>query len=116
MGDPNLNGAQENLFGNYIVQRGLANPDLRDEILVQVANQVSSCFFIWPEALRVTKTCAHHLRTCVSGVEESQRPQLGARLAAALFLPRRLPAFTAARQVLAEVRPIMIYDSVYYLK
>lgn len=44
MGDPNLNGAQENLFGNYIVQRGLANPALRDEILVQVANQVSSCF------------------------------------------------------------------------
>lgn len=44
MGDPNLNGAQENLFGNYIIQRGLANPDLRDEILVQVANQVSLCF------------------------------------------------------------------------
>ncbi|XP_041640053.1 unconventional myosin-XV [Cheilinus undulatus] len=40
MGDPNLNGAQENLFGNYIIQRGLANPNLRDEILVQVANQV----------------------------------------------------------------------------
>ncbi|KAK2817299.1 hypothetical protein Q5P01_025490 [Channa striata] len=40
MGDPNLNGAQENLFGNYIIQRGLANPGLRDEILVQVANQV----------------------------------------------------------------------------
>ena len=41
MGDPNLNGAQENLFGNFIIQRGLANPELRDEILVQVANQVS---------------------------------------------------------------------------
>ncbi|CAJ1054060.1 unconventional myosin-XV [Xyrichtys novacula] len=40
MGDPNLNGAQENMFGNYIIQRGLANPNLRDEILVQVANQV----------------------------------------------------------------------------
>ncbi|TKS68505.1 Unconventional myosin-XV [Collichthys lucidus] len=40
MGDPNLNGAQENLFGNYIIQRGLANPNLRDEILAQVANQV----------------------------------------------------------------------------
>lgn len=44
MGDPNLNGAQENLFGNYIIQRGLANPNLRDEILAQVANQVSSLF------------------------------------------------------------------------
>lgn len=41
MGDPNLNGAQENLFGNYIIQRGLSNPELRDEILAQVANQVS---------------------------------------------------------------------------
>ncbi|XP_047434979.1 unconventional myosin-XV [Mugil cephalus] len=40
MGDPNLNGAQENLFGNYIIQRGLANSSLRDEILAQVANQV----------------------------------------------------------------------------
>ncbi|XP_022593788.1 unconventional myosin-XV-like [Seriola dumerili] len=40
MGDPNLNGAQENLFGNYIIQRGLANPSLRDEILAQIANQV----------------------------------------------------------------------------
>lgn len=40
MGDPDLNGAQENLFGNYIIQRGLTNPSLRDEILVQVANQV----------------------------------------------------------------------------
>lgn len=41
MGDPNLNGAQENLFGNYIIQKGLSNPELRDEILAQVANQVS---------------------------------------------------------------------------
>ncbi|XP_062304936.1 LOW QUALITY PROTEIN: unconventional myosin-XV [Osmerus eperlanus] len=40
MGDPSLSGAQENLFGNYIIHRGLANPGLRDEILAQVANQV----------------------------------------------------------------------------
>ncbi|KAF7689784.1 hypothetical protein HF521_013137 [Silurus meridionalis] len=40
MGDPDLNGAQENLFGNYILQRGLATPPIRDEILAQVANQV----------------------------------------------------------------------------
>ncbi|XP_061685358.1 unconventional myosin-XV [Syngnathoides biaculeatus] len=40
MGDPELNGVQENLFGNYIIQRGLANAELRDEILAQVANQV----------------------------------------------------------------------------
>ncbi|XP_061605715.1 unconventional myosin-XV isoform X2 [Phyllopteryx taeniolatus] len=40
MGDPHLNGAQENMFGNYIIQRGLSSPGLRDEILAQVVNQV----------------------------------------------------------------------------
>ncbi|KAM3597250.1 uncharacterized protein V6R79_001885 [Siganus canaliculatus] len=40
MGDPHLNGAQENVFGNYIIQRGLSSPGLRDEILAQVVNQV----------------------------------------------------------------------------
>ncbi|XP_073801014.1 unconventional myosin-XV isoform X2 [Danio rerio] len=40
MGDPHLNGAQENLFGNYIIQKGLTNLNLRDEILCQIANQV----------------------------------------------------------------------------
>ncbi|MED6248144.1 hypothetical protein ATANTOWER_027565 [Ataeniobius toweri] len=40
MGDPHLNGAQENLFGNYIIQRGLTSAGLRDEILAQVVNQV----------------------------------------------------------------------------
>ncbi|XP_070778848.1 unconventional myosin-XV [Enoplosus armatus] len=42
MGDPHLNGAQENMFGNYIIQRGLSSPSpgLRDEILAQVVNQV----------------------------------------------------------------------------
>ncbi|MEQ2219224.1 Unconventional myosin-XV, partial [Xenoophorus captivus] len=40
MGDPHLNGAQENLFGNYIIQRGLTSAGIRDEILAQVVNQV----------------------------------------------------------------------------
>ncbi|XP_068765068.1 unconventional myosin-XV [Struthio camelus] len=40
MGDPGLGGPQETLFGNYIVQKGLAAPGLRDEILAQAANQV----------------------------------------------------------------------------
>ncbi|XP_014398290.1 PREDICTED: unconventional myosin-XV [Myotis brandtii] len=40
MGDPHLHGAQEHVFGNYIVQKGLAVPELRDEILAQLANQV----------------------------------------------------------------------------
>lgn len=40
MGDPHLNGAQENMFGNYIIQRGLQSPGVRDEIFAQVVNQV----------------------------------------------------------------------------
>ncbi|XP_071375027.1 unconventional myosin-XV [Centroberyx affinis] len=40
MGDPHLNGAQENLFGNYIIQRSLSSPGVRDELLAQVVNQV----------------------------------------------------------------------------
>ncbi|NXE95021.1 MYO15 protein, partial [Menura novaehollandiae] len=40
MGDPGLGGLQETLFGNYIVQKGLSVPGLRDEILAQAANQV----------------------------------------------------------------------------
>ncbi|XP_007939649.1 unconventional myosin-XV [Orycteropus afer afer] len=40
MGDPYLHSAQEQVFGNYIVQKGLAVPELRDEILAQLANQV----------------------------------------------------------------------------
>lgn len=40
MGDPGLGGSQETLFGNYIVQKGLAAPGLRDELLAQAANQV----------------------------------------------------------------------------
>ncbi|XP_070616344.1 unconventional myosin-XV [Erythrolamprus reginae] len=40
MGDAQLNGLQENLFGNYIVQKGLSMPTLQDETLAQIANQV----------------------------------------------------------------------------
>ncbi|NXQ25207.1 MYO15 protein, partial [Alaudala cheleensis] len=40
MGDPGLGGTQETLFGNYIVQKGLSVPGLRDELLAQAANQV----------------------------------------------------------------------------
>lgn len=40
MGDPGLGGKQETLFGNYIVQKGLSVPGLRDELLAQAANQV----------------------------------------------------------------------------
>ncbi|KAM4656830.1 unconventional myosin-XV [Amazona ochrocephala] len=40
MGDPALGGSQETLFGNYIVQKGLSVPGLRDELLAQAANQV----------------------------------------------------------------------------
>uniref|UniRef100_A0A3Q3KAQ7 Myosin XVAb n=1 Tax=Monopterus albus TaxID=43700 RepID=A0A3Q3KAQ7_MONAL len=57
MGDPNLNGAQENLFGNYIIQRGLANSSLRDEILAQVVNQFVSDY--GPEGY--DSVCQHRL-------------------------------------------------------
>ncbi|CAH2307725.1 unconventional myosin-XV [Pelobates cultripes] len=40
MGDPFLDGAQETLYGNYVIQKGLTNVGLRDEILAQIANQV----------------------------------------------------------------------------
>ncbi|XP_017589768.1 PREDICTED: unconventional myosin-XV [Corvus brachyrhynchos] len=40
MGDPGLGGLQETLFGNYIVQKGLSVPGLRDELLAQASNQV----------------------------------------------------------------------------
>ncbi|XP_054849655.1 unconventional myosin-XV [Eublepharis macularius] len=40
MGDPHLNGTQESLFGNYVVQKGLSTVSLRDEILSQIVNQV----------------------------------------------------------------------------
>nr|XP_016854626.1 PREDICTED: unconventional myosin-XV-like [Anolis carolinensis] len=40
MGDPQLHGMQENLFGNYVVQKGLSMPGLRDEIFSQITNQV----------------------------------------------------------------------------
>ena len=40
IGDPQLHGARDHVFGSYIVQKGLAVPELRDEILAQLANQV----------------------------------------------------------------------------
>ncbi|KAM9305752.1 LOW QUALITY PROTEIN: unconventional myosin-XV [Gastrophryne carolinensis] len=40
MGDPFLDETQEIVFGNYIIQRGLSNVGLRDEIFAQIANQV----------------------------------------------------------------------------
>ncbi|KAG7269450.1 hypothetical protein CRUP_032304 [Coryphaenoides rupestris] len=68
MGDPDLNGAQENMFGNFIIQRGLDNPRLRDEILAQVANQV------WrnPNALNSERGWLL-LAACLSAFMPSQR-------------------------------------------
>uniref|UniRef100_A0A452R4H6 Myosin XVA n=1 Tax=Ursus americanus TaxID=9643 RepID=A0A452R4H6_URSAM len=68
MGDPHLYGAQENVFGNYIVQKGLAAPELRDEILAQLANQV------WrnPSAHNAERGWLL-LATCLSGFAPSSR-------------------------------------------
>lgn len=110
MGDPNLNGAQENLFGNYIIQRGLANPSLRDEILAQVANQVSLFFSTQCSNKTESFTVIAHFNlftfifsSPLSGVEESEHFELGAWLAPALLLSFCLPALSEVDQVLAEV-------------
>uniref|UniRef100_A0A8C0L8M7 Unconventional myosin-XV n=1 Tax=Canis lupus dingo TaxID=286419 RepID=A0A8C0L8M7_CANLU len=68
MGDPHLYGAQENVFGNYIVQKGLAVPELRDEILAQLANQV------WrnPSSHNAERGWLL-LATCLSGFAPSSR-------------------------------------------
>jgi hypothetical protein len=39
MNDPNLAGRRETLLGDYIVQKGLSNVKLRDEIYCQLMNQ-----------------------------------------------------------------------------
>lgn len=42
MNDPNLSGKRETLLMNYIVNKGMSNPSLRDEILVQILNQTKN--------------------------------------------------------------------------
>ena len=39
MNDNNLSGKKEKVLADYIVQKGLSNPTLRDEILCQLCNQ-----------------------------------------------------------------------------
>ena len=39
MGDPAVSGPQEVAIGNYIVQKGIANRELRDEIYAQIVDQ-----------------------------------------------------------------------------
>ena len=39
MNDNNLSGKKEKVLADYIVQKGLSNPVLRDEILCQLCNQ-----------------------------------------------------------------------------
>ena len=39
MNDTGLSGRREKVLGDYIVQKGLSNPKLRDEIYCQLANQ-----------------------------------------------------------------------------
>lgn len=107
MGDPNLNGAQENLFGNYIVQKGLSNPDLQDEILAQVANQVIF-LLLSVIAILLNVLCTICLQLFVSsfllGVEKSEHFELRAWLAPPVFLSVCLPAVTKDGKVLTEVR------------
>ena len=39
MNDTNLNGKKEMALGNYIVNKGIVNEKLRDEIYCQICNQ-----------------------------------------------------------------------------
>ena len=39
MNDTGLSGRREKVLGDYIVNKGLTNPKLRDEIYCQLANQ-----------------------------------------------------------------------------
>lgn len=39
MNDNNLSGKKETVLGDYIVQKGIKNEKLRDEILCQLSNQ-----------------------------------------------------------------------------
>lgn len=127
MGDPNLNGAQENLFGNYIIQRGLTNPSLRDEILAQVANQVrprSSFCIQWdrnesPNETEPFTVIAHYLFTFSSpplGVEESEHFEFRAWLAAPVLLSLCLPALSTVGQVPAEVRMFTLRGNDYAIR
>lgn len=44
MNDPNLSGRKEKVLGDYIINKGIQNEKLRDEIFCQLANQVSKTF------------------------------------------------------------------------
>ena len=42
MNDTNLNGKKEMALGNYIVNKGIVNEKLRDEIYCQICNRIKS--------------------------------------------------------------------------
>ena len=71
MNDSHLSGKKEKALADYIVQKGLSNPDLRDEILCQLCNQtwkndnaannergwqlLASCLSAFPPSARLYK-------------------------------------------------------------
>ncbi|XP_034150391.1 unconventional myosin-XV [Esox lucius] len=139
MGDPDLNGAQENLFGNYIIQRGLANQGLRDEILAQVANQVwrninpqnsergwlllSACLSAFPPSQRLEKYLLKFVSDYGPGGYESvcqhrllqamQRSSLGSH--GARTYPPCLLEWTAVRKRAHTLLQIHCFDGVSFL-
>ncbi|KAM9391088.1 uncharacterized protein ACWYII_034144, partial [Salvelinus alpinus] len=139
MGDPDLNGAQENLFGNYIIQKGLANQGLRDEILAQVANQVwrnvnhqnsergwlllSACLSSFPPSQRLEKYLLKFVSDYGSGgydclcqhrlLQAMQRSSLGYH--GARTYPPCLLEWTANRKRAHTVLQIHCYNGVSFL-
>ncbi|KAM9485945.1 LOW QUALITY PROTEIN: uncharacterized protein ACWYII_004793, partial [Salvelinus alpinus] len=139
MGDPDLNGAQENLFGNYIIQKGLANRGLRDEILAQVANQVwrnvnpqnsergwlllSACLSSFPPSQRLEKYLLKFVSDYGSGgydclcqhrlLQAMQRTSVGYH--GARTYPPCLLEWTANRKRAHTVLQIHCYNGVSFL-
>lgn len=64
-GDPSLDSVKEKAIADYIVHKGLASRGLRDEILVQLCNQVYSVGE--PQATRLWQLMAHCLSSFQPG-------------------------------------------------
>ncbi|KAK7929365.1 hypothetical protein WMY93_005760 [Mugilogobius chulae] len=96
MGDPNLNGAQENLFGNFIIQRGLANPSLETKSWLRSSIRGFNC------------VCQHRL------LQALQRLTVGGPEYVRTYPPSLLE-WTANRKKAHTVLHVHCFDGVSFL-